>query len=39
VPLEEELKFEHFNFERDLDTQLDHTRRRGGQYRMQRGLW
>ena len=41
VPSDEELKFEYFGFERDLDSQAGNTRRRGGQYdrQMQRGLW
>jgi L,D-transpeptidase catalytic domain len=41
VQRDEELKFEYFGFERDLDSQLDNTRRGGGQYgrQMQRGLW
>src|SRR3954449_6910327 len=41
VQADEQLKFEYFGFERDLDSQLDNARRRGGQYgrQMQRGLW
>ena len=41
VQADEQLKFEYFGFERDLDFQLDNGRRRGGQYgrQMQRGLW
>ena len=41
VQADEQLKFEYFGFERDLDSQLDNGRRRGGQYgrQMQRGLW
>jgi hypothetical protein len=41
VQNDEELKFEYFGFQRDLDFQAGHPRRRGGQYdrQMQRGLW
>src|SRR3954470_5594434 len=41
VQHDEELKYEYFGFERDLDSQFDNTRRRGGQFgrQIQRGLW
>jgi hypothetical protein len=41
VQSDEELKFEYFGFQRDLDSQSGTTRRRDGQYdrQMQRGLW
>src|SRR5204863_2599761 len=41
VQSDQELNFEYFGFQRDLDFQAGNTRRRGGRYdrQMQRGLW